>query len=260
MRALLFDLDGVIYQGDSVIPGATDTLDWVSRNAIPHMFITNTTSKPRSAICAKLEAMGISVHPQQILSPPTVARHWLQSNPHGSVALFVPDQTRIEFEGLAIWDGDPAQSVGAVVVGDLGEEWSFARLNLAFRLLVTARVPRLIALGMTRYWRAPEGLRLDTGPFVAALQYASGVEPIVTGKPATTFFRTGAETLGVEPDQVMMIGDDIRGDVEGAQHAGLTGALVKTGKYRPEDLASGIKPLCVLGSIAELPGWWEGNA
>ena len=67
---------------------------------------------------------------------------------------------------------------------------------------------------MTRYWRAEDGLRLDTGPFVAALQYASGIEPLVIGKPSAAFFNSGAQRLGVAPEEILMIGDDIRGDIE----------------------------------------------
>jgi HAD superfamily hydrolase (TIGR01458 family) len=257
MRGILFDLDGVIYQGDRAIAGATDCIDWIRSKRIPYLFVTNTTSKPRSALCSKLAAMGLEVEIDRILSPPVAAAHWLQANIEGEIALFIPDVTLCEFNSFRLWQGDENQPVAAVIVGDLGEGWSFSRLNQAFRCLLKQPAPALVALGMTRYWQAADGLRLDTGPFVAALQYATGIEALVMGKPANAFFLAGAQALGLEPGQLVMIGDDIRGDVEGAQKAGLKGVLVKTGKFQPQDLDAGVKPDAVLDSIADLPGWWQ---
>ena len=257
MRAILFDLDGVLYQGDEVIPGARETLRWVREAHIPHCFVTNTTSKPRRDILTKLEQMGLPARLEDIISPPLAAARWLQAHGPGPVALFVPEATRAEFTDLPQWSGDSHQPAGAVVVGDLGREWSFARLNQAFTCLMQEPRPVLVALGMTRYWKTPDGLQLDTGPFVAALEYATGISPKILGKPAPAFFQVAADSLGLDTGELLMIGDDIRGDVEGAQQAGLKAALVKTGKFRPEDLEGGIRPDAVLDSVAGLPAWWE---
>jgi len=144
-----------------------------------------------------------------------------------------------------------------VVIGDLGEGWDFRTLNRAFRLLHSNPEASLIALGTTRFWQAPEGLRLDAGPFVAALEYATGRKPVVCGKPAEPFFQAAAAKLGFAPSEILMIGDDIDIDVGGAQRAGLRGALVRTGKFRPGDLNHAVKPDAVLDSIANLPDWWD---
>ncbi len=257
MRALLFDLDGVLYQGNEAIPGALETIEWVQAKHIPYLFVTNTSSKPRTAICHKLSGMGIKTVKEHILSPPVAAACWLKMNTNDPVALFVPTETRSEFSGIPLWNGDPKQAVGAVVIGDLADDWNFSLMNQAFCCLMQDPRPVLIALGMTRYWKSADGLKLDAGPFVAALQYASGVEPLVTGKPAATFFQTAADTLGVDPHQIMMIGDDIRGDVAGAQQAGMQAALVKTGKFHPNDLDQAIRPDALFNSIQDLPTWYE---
>jgi ribonucleotide monophosphatase NagD (HAD superfamily) len=94
-------------------------------------------------------------------------------------------------------------------------------------------------------------------PFVAALEHATDRKALVFGKPAGAFFRAAAEKLRVPAGQIVMIGDDIQTDVAGAQQAGLKGVLVKTGKFRPSDLEGQVKPDAVLGSIADLPAWWE---
>ncbi len=257
MSALLLDLDGVLYVGDEPVAGAAEAVAWIRRRGIAHLFLTNTTSRPREALVDKLGRMGIAVAAEDILTPPVAAVQWLRSHAHGPVALFVPEATRAEFAGLDLLPAQAQSGAAAVVIGDLGEGWDFPTLNRAFRLLMADPRPPLVALGMTRYWRAPDGLRLDVGAFAHALSYAAGVDPVVLGKPAEPFFRVALDRLGVSAGETWMIGDDIRGDVQGAQRAGLRGALVRTGKFQPSDLNSGIRPDAVLDSIADLPRWWE---
>lgn len=259
MRALLFDLDGVIYQEGQAIAGAVEVLAWVRAQRIPHLFLTNTSSRSRRAIVSKLAGMGIEVAEAEIFTPAVAAVDWLRANVSGRTALFIPEETKKEFRGLPLLDADAEQGAAAVVVGDLGQGWNFVTLNRAFRLLMGDSKPQLIALGMSRYWRAPEGLRLDTAPFVVALEHAAGVKPLVLGKPAEPFFQAALDILGSTAADTLMIGDDIRGDIGGAQNAGLSGMLVRTGKYRPDDLKQGVTPDAVIDSIADLPSWWREN-
>ncbi len=158
-----------------------------------------------------------------------------------------------EFAGLELTPGDSEEGAAAVVIGDLGEGWDFRTLNRAFRLLHSNPDAKLIALGMTRYWRAPGGISLDVAPFVVALEHAADREAVVLGKPAKPFFDAAAAKLGLEPAEILMIGDDIRGDVGGAQRAGFQAALVRTGKFRESDLDGDVKPDFVLDSVADLP-------
>lgn len=257
MKGILLDLDGVFYEGERPIPGGNDVLDWLQQREIPYRFVTNTTSRPRADLVEKLEAMGILTDRKHIFTPPVAARQWLQDHCADPVALFVPAATRSEFSTLPQLDSAAETGAAAVVLGDLGEAWDFATLNRAFRLLMDTPAPRLVALGMTRYWRAPDGLRLDTAPFVIALQHATGVEPVVLGKPATSFFEAAVAAVGVDRAECVMVGDDIRGDIGGAQAAGLQGVLVRTGKFRTGDLGGEIRPDAVLDSIADLPRWWD---
>ncbi len=255
MHALLIDLDGVVYEGDRCVRGAAEALAWLEQQRVPRLFLTNTTSRPRSSLVGKLASMGIEVDPSQILTPSVAATRWLRENIGGSVALFVPAATQGEFEELPLAAED--ESATAVVIGDYGEHWSFAELNRAFRLLMAEPQPALVALGMTRYWRAPDGLRLDTAPFVVALAHATGAEPVVLGKPAAPFFLAALSQLGARAEQTYIVGDDIQADIGGAQRVGIRGVLVKTGKFRARDLELDTQPDAVLDSIAELPDWWQ---
>ncbi|NNF97615.1 MAG: HAD hydrolase-like protein, partial [Halobacteria archaeon] len=154
-------------------------------------------------------------------------------------------------------DWRSADVVGAIVIGDLGTTWDFNNLNAAFRLLMHSPQAHLVALGLTRYWQAPDGLRLDTGPFVKALEYATALEAVVMGKPARPFFETALRLLGLAANETIMIGDDIHADIDAAQHCAIPGILVRTGKFRSDDLEQGIKPHAILDSIADLPAWWQ---
>ncbi|WP_430645604.1 TIGR01458 family HAD-type hydrolase [Agromyces sp. GXS1127] len=257
VHGVLLDLDGVFYVGDEPVPGGAETVAWLVDRGIPHRFVTNTTSRPRRDIVAKLGRMGIEVDVGEVLTPVVAAAAWLEAEGCRRPALFVPEATASEFAELGVGAADLAAAADAVVVGDLGSGWDFATMNRAFRLLAGDPGIPLVALGLTRYWRAEDGLRLDVGPFVRALEFASDREAAVLGKPAATFYRTAVDSLAEAPDEAVMVGDDLRTDVEGAQSAGLTGVLVRTGKFDPVDLVGAIRPDAVLDSIADLPEWWR---
>ena len=257
MRGILFDLDGVFYIGDRAVSGAANVVQWCRQKNIPHLFLTNTTSRPRQELVSKLAGFGILIEAKQILTPPVAAVRWIKSHAPGTILLLVPEATREEFSGLRLTAADSNERVQAVVIGDLGSGWDFATYNGAFRSLMQQPRPALVALGMTRYWQAGDELQLDVGPFVAGLEYATGIKPTVMGKPSVAFFQTALEIIHCTAGETLMIGDDIRGDIDGAQGAGINGLLVRTGKFRPADLDGEIKPFAVLDSIADLPRWWE---
>lgn len=257
LRGVLFDMDGVIYNDDTPIPGAAEAVRWTVSHAIPHLFVTNTTSTGRRALVEKLHRVGIESSPPRILTPSVAASEWLRTQPRAPVALFVRSAAREEFHEFPLVGDDAETGAAYVVIGDLGEAWDFKTLNRAFRLLHHHPDAQLIALGMTRYWQTTSGVSLDVAPFVAALEHAAGRQPLVFGKPAEAFFRVAALHLGLGRDEIVMIGDDIQTDIGGAQAAGLKGALVQTGKFRAADLEGAVKPDVVLASVASLPRWWE---
>ena len=256
MQSILFDLDGVIYEGGDVIPGAVDAIQWFKQRDIPHLFLTNTTSVPRSGLVDKLAGFGIETHTDNFLTPAAAANRWLSHHVENKIALFVTEATVSEFDRFDITD-DPEDDIDAVVIGDIGEAWDFATMNRAFRMLVNNPDAHLIALGKTRYWKGADGMQLDTGPFVVALRYATKRKPLVLGKPARKFYQAALAHLATPPEETLMIGDDIVGDIKAANKRGFHTVLVRTGKFSELDLNMGIEPNKVLDSIRDLPEYWE---
>jgi len=257
VRGVLFDMDGVVYNGNRLIPGSGEAVEFLRERGISYLFVTNTSSKCRAALSEKLAGFGIRASESEVLTPGAAAAEWLRSEGLGQIALFVREPARQEFADLPCLPDDAERGAAYVVVGDLGDQWDYRTLNRAFRLLHNNPEAKLIALGMTRYWLAADGLSLDVAPFVAALQHATGREPLVFGKPDARFFLAAVEKLGIDAGEVLMIGDDIEADVGGAQAAGLQGALVRTGKFRSADLLGTIRPDAVFDSIADLASWWS---
>jgi phospholysine phosphohistidine inorganic pyrophosphate phosphatase len=255
MHGILFDLDGVLYNSEEPIAGAAETVGWIQAQNIPHLFVTNTSSRGRAALVDKLRRFGIRAELNQILTPCNAAAEWLKTRDDGKTALFINPEARIEFQDITCVSEEIETGVRHIVIGDMGEAWNFRTLNRAFRLLHANPEAVLIALGMTRFWHAEDGIRLDAGPFVAALEFAAGRKALVLGKPAEPFFRAAVERLGLPDNEIVMVGDDIETDIAGAQQAGLMSVLLRTGKFRSSDLERDITPDAVLKSIAELPKW-----
>jgi HAD superfamily hydrolase (TIGR01458 family) len=184
-----------------------------------------------------------------VLTPAALAVELCRRRGHRRVALLMDPAVKEDFAALE----EARTGVDAVVVGDLGRGFTYETLNQAFRHLMQGA--ELVALQKNRFWLTPDGLALDVGPFVAALEYASAREAVVVGKPAPAFFAAALEGLGIDARHAAMIGDDVESDVGGALGAGLAGILVRTGKFRPDTVRrSGIEPTATIDSIADAPG------
>jgi ribonucleotide monophosphatase NagD (HAD superfamily) len=162
---------------DRSIARAAETVRWVQSEGLPHLFATNTTSRSRADLVRKLSAFGIAAAESEILTPTAAAAEWLRTNPKGGVAAFVRPSARNEFADLPLLAEDAERGAAYVVIGDLGDLWDYRTLNRAFRLLHYNPDAKLIALGMTRYWRAADGIALDVAPFVVALETLPGGKP-----------------------------------------------------------------------------------
>jgi phospholysine phosphohistidine inorganic pyrophosphate phosphatase len=250
----LLDLEGTLYTAGAVIPGAVEALARLRARQVPFRLVTNTTSRSRRMLVEGLARYGFAVAADELVTATLAGVELLRAGGYARVAPFVPAGALEDMAGLALaggTSGHPRAAADAVVLGDLGERWTFALLQEAFEQLTAGAA--LIALSRDRYFRQESRLTLDAGPFVAALEYAAGVAATVAGKPSAAFFEAAVRSLGVRPDQVAMVGDDLLSDVDGAQRAGLQGWLVRTGKFREEELRDGaITPDRILSSVADV--------
>ncbi|MBK8976234.1 MAG: TIGR01458 family HAD-type hydrolase [Planctomycetes bacterium] len=247
VRAFAFDLDGTLYDGGVAIDGAVAAVTAVRAAGAAVRFVTNTTSRSRRRVVERLAALGFAAAEHEVLTPLVAAGTFLRER--GATArLLVADAAREDFGGVA-----DAERPDFVVFGDVGFRAAGESLQQAFDLLMGGA--ELIALGRTRYWQHAGRLLLDVGAWTAALEYATGRAARVFGKPAPEFFRALVEGLALPAGQVALVGDDLVTDVRAAQAAGLVGVLVRTGKFRPADLASaGPAPDVVIDSVAALAG------
>jgi HAD superfamily hydrolase (TIGR01458 family) len=249
IRAVLIDLDGVLYVEDQVVAGARETVGVLRRDGLGLRFATNTTARSHSQTLAKLDGLGFDVAPGELLTPARLAVRYCMQHGRRSVLLVMNEAVKHDFAELS---EDDAGQADAVIVGDLGDAFGYDVLNHAFRVVMAGA--ELLALQKNRYWMRADGLSLDVGPFVAALEYATRREAVVVGKPARSFFELALADLDVEPGATAMVGDDVETDIGGAIHAGLAGILVRTGKYRRLDAATaGVQPTATIDSVADLP-------
>ncbi|MBX3721782.1 MAG: TIGR01458 family HAD-type hydrolase [Turneriella sp.] len=248
IKGVLFDIDGVLYVGREVIPGAIETVALLRQRGLPLRFMTNTTTESHRGLHSRLTSLGFNVSPGEILSAPQAALVALRRMKKPRCLFVVDERVRGDFAEFTADEKFPE----VVVVGDIGKEWNYDLLNQLFGLV--RKGAHLIALHKNRFWQTEKGLQMDIDAFVTGIEYATGKRATIMGKPSPAFFNIALHELGLPPHHVAIVGDDIDSDIGGGQDAGMRGILVQTGKYR-EDYAreSGLKPDLLLPSVTALP-------
>jgi HAD superfamily hydrolase (TIGR01458 family) len=255
MAAILLDVDGVLHVSGAPIPGAADAVKHLRSAGHRIRFVTNSTTMSRAHLGEQLRAMGFAIDDEELQTTGRVAARVLAGK--RVLALTMPGLLD-DLEGLELI----GINADAVLVGgcDEGEEpgrvFSYLNLNRAFLELEAGA--DLYCLHRNRWWQTADGPRLDAGAFVAGLEFAADVEATVLGKPSPEYFAAALEELDADPELSWMVGDDLEGDIAGAQRHGMRTVLVRTGKFRPDDLeGAGIHPDGIVSSIAQLPDWLE---
>jgi HAD superfamily hydrolase (TIGR01458 family) len=226
LKAVLLDISGVLYEEGKPLAGAIEAVARLQESEMALRFVTNTSRKTSDRVYRDLREMGFDLEREQIFTAPAAVRRYLEQHrlrPY----LLIHEDLEPEFAGLD--DSRP----DAVVLGDAGERLTYRNLDEAFRVLQQGAP--LLTVGTNRYFSKQDGLHLDVGPFVRALEYAADIEARVLGKPAAGFFRAVLDDVGVAPEEALMVGDDVECDVAAALDVGLQAALVRTGKYREGD-------------------------
>lgn len=248
LEGLLFDLDGVLYVGSQPIPGAAEAVESIRASGLPCRFITNTSTLSLGSLAKKINGLGFNIPAAEIISAPQAAVRYLRGLGSPSCSLLMAEDVKQDFAEFRLTGKKP----DVIVVGDIGNAWTYDLLNQVFNALIQGA--RLIAIHKNRFWQTEHGLQMDIGGFIHGLEYASGKECTIIGKPSPDFFRVALEDIGCRAGDAAIVGDDIDSDIGGGQGSGLKGILVRTGKYRQAYVdASSIRPDLVLDSVRELP-------
>ena len=255
MAAILLDVDGVLHVSGEPIPGAVEAVARLRADGHRLRYVTNNSSRTRSELASELRELGLELEDEELQTTPIAAAEQLGGRRvYGLVmSAIVPDLAGIELVG---------EGADAVLVGGCDETTEpnqvFSHMNLARAFSEIQAGADLFCLHKNPWWQTARGPMLDGGAFVAALEYATGVDATVIGKPSASAFAAALAALDAEPELTWMITDDLEQDVRGAQLFGMKTLLLRTGKFRPDGLErSAVIPDAVLSSIANVPDWIE---
>lgn len=251
VRGVLLDIDGVLHVSMEPIAGAATTLLWLEQQGYKTYFVSNTTTMARATLAGRLQSIGLPVSDQHLITAPVAAAGYIRQNfPGKRCWLLTKGDTERDFDGIELVTTD----ADVVVIGGAEELLSYETMNAAFRMLMDGA--ELLAMHTNLYWRTKDGLQLDSGPFVRALEIATGKQAIIVGKPERAFFAQALRAIGCSADETVMVGDDILNDIDGAQKAGLRAIFVTSGKHDAHSqLLQQIHPTAILPSLADLPDW-----
>ena len=252
IKGFLFDLDGVLCIDDKPIHDSVELINTLQSIQIPFRILTNYTTLSRRNLYDKLTSLGFNVSKDHIISAAYagVLRLRKLNNPK---CQFILNDNVIEDYNEFILD---SISPEYIIIGDLDDKWSFEIINDIFKKVINGS--KIIALHKGRYFEVSDGLQIDSGAFIQAIEYATSTHSEVIGKPERTFFQLAIDDIGVLPKHLMMIGDDIINDIGGAKEMGIKSTLVKTGKFRKDIVNSvQIKPDYIIDSASDLLSYFR---
>jgi HAD superfamily hydrolase (TIGR01458 family) len=257
VAAILLDVDGVFHVSGEPIAGGADAVRRLRQDGHRLRFVTNNTTRSRAQLAEELRQMGVELDDEELQTTPRAAARALKGR---RVLALTMHAIVGELEGVELV-GEDAEAVllgGADETPETNLVFSFMNLARAFHELEAGA--ELYCLHRNRWWQTKQGPLLDAGAFVAGLEYASETDAIVLGKPSTAYFEAALEALDADANMTWMVGDDIEADIAGAQAHGMKTVLVRTGKFRPDDVERGrVRPDAIVSSIAHLPDWLEEN-
>ncbi len=264
---VLFDIDGVLVTSWQPIDGAAETLRVLARHQIARSYLTNTTTRTRAQIAELLTAAGMEVAPDEVITAAALTAEYVRDRYPGARCFLVNSgQIGEDMPGVDVVYSSDFTGAGAskapetpdvVLLGGAGPEYNHLTLSWVYDWMAQG-VP-VVAMHRSTAWNTTDGLRVDTGMYLAGMEETSGRKATAVGKPAPEGFLAAANRLGVDPEEMYMIGDDLNNDVLAAQVVGMAGVLVRTGKFRQSTLDRwaadefAMQPNYVIDSVADLP-------
>ncbi len=248
-RGYLIDMDGVIYRGSAIIPGADVFVNMLRERGLPFMFLTNNSQRTRRDVATKLRRMGIDVEVDHVYTCAMATARFLAHQKPGGTAYVIGEGgllTALHEHGYSVVDHDPDY----VVVGE-GRTMSFEMIEKGVRLVKAGA--KLIATNLDPNCPTSEGLRPGCGAIVSMLELAAGVRAFSPGKPSPLMMRDARKELGLETAETTMIGDTMETDILGGVQLGFRTILVLSGGTKQADLQNyAYQPDIIVNSIQDL--------
>jgi NagD protein len=249
MHGYLIDMDGVIYRGSQLIPGADQFISELRAANIPFLFLTNNSQRTRRDVATKLQRLGIDVEPRHVFTCAMATARFLASQKPAGTAFVIGEGgllTALHHNGYAIVDKDPDY----VVVGE-GRTMTFELVEAGLKMILGGA--KLVATNLDPNCPTHDGARPGCGAIAAMLETAAGVKAFGVGKPSPLMLRAARKELGLSTDETIVIGDTMETDILGGAQLGFKTILVLSGGTRQEDLAKyAFRPDCVVDSLADL--------
>jgi HAD superfamily hydrolase (TIGR01457 family) len=246
----MIDMDGTIYKGRNIIPGAKEMVEFLLAEKIPFVFLTNDSSHTRDYYYEKLTSMGFKITKEHILSSTIATARFIKERRSGKKVFVVatPEVTKeINSLGIKSTDDDPD-----VVLLTFDRTITFDKINKAYHYIMNGA--ELIATHPDDLCPMEDSYDVDIGQFIHMLSYLTGTTPLIIGKPSMLMIEMAAGEMGVDKERTIMIGDRLYTDMRMALNAGIESVLVLSGEAKISDLDSlESQPTYVIGSVAELP-------
>lgn len=243
-------MDGVIYRGSTLIPGASDFITRLRKHGIPFRFLTNNSQRARRDVALKLRRLGIEAHEGEVFTCAMATARFLASQKPGGTAYVIGEHglaAALHRNGYTVVDDD----ADFVVVGE-GRTLTFEMIERGVRLV--EKGARLIATNPDPNCPTDQGIRPGCGAIVAMIERATGVQAFSVGKPSPIMMRAARKEMGLRTDDVIMVGDTMETDILGAVQMGYRSVLVLSGGTRMENLKHfAYQPDLVVENVGEIP-------
>jgi len=255
VRAVVLDMDGVLWRGSAPLPGVEAFFAFLQARAVPYALATNNSTTSVAAYVARLAKAGVPASPPQVITSAVATAQYVSRHYPAGTPIYVVGEAGLQQalldKGFPI-DPDAAR----LVIAGLDRALTYEKLKIAaMRIRAGAD---FIGTNPDRTFPVPEGLIPGAGTVLAAIQAATDVAPLVIGKPEPGMFEVAVEYLGATPETTLMIGDRLDTDILGAQRAGLRTALVLTGTTTAEQArAAGIQADAVFDDLSALHAAWR---
>lgn len=250
-QGFLIDMDGVIYRGSQLIPGADSFVHSLRERDIPFLFLTNNSQRTRRDVATRLRRMGIEVEETHIYTCAMATARFLSEQKPGGTAYVIGEGgllNALHVNGYSIVDNDPDY----VVVGE-GRALTLEMVEAGVRMIMKGA--KLIATNMDPNCPTQNGMRPGCGAIVAMLETATGTRAFSVGKPSPIMMRAARKELGLQTAETIMIGDTMETDILGGVQMGYKTALVLSGGTNREDLRRyAYRPDFVFESVADVMG------